>query len=142
MRRSDGALGAGRSPTAWNSPCMGWVVKSWNADALEELVRADARQAACEIILDAERAARRTGRAAERETADAAAYLEALETFGVLTRRLVRERRGELRSDPGAPATPPEPVAAPEPRRITARRGRATMRESPLTDLFRATTAR
>lgn len=121
---------------------MGWVVKSWNAEALKEFVHAEARQAAGEIVLDAERDARRIGREAARETTDATAYLEALETFGLLTRRLVRERRGALRADPVAPAQPPAPVAAPEPPRITARRGRATMRESPLTDLFRATTSR
>ncbi|MGZ4268017.1 MAG: hypothetical protein ACXVFN_10850 [Solirubrobacteraceae bacterium] len=118
---------------------MGWVVKSWNAAALEELVGAEARETARGIVRDAERDARRIGRAAARETADAAAYLEALETFGVLTRRLVRERRAELRGAAGAEPPPREVV--PEPRRITARRGRARLRESPLRDLFRVTTA-
>ena len=90
---------------------MGWVVKSWNAEAVDRMV----------------------SDAARRELADGIAYLEELETFGVLTRRLVREKRAELPS-PAPP--PPAPVAAP---RITARRGRATMRESPLAELFRAT---
>ena len=91
---------------------MGWVVKSWNAEAVDQIVTDTAR----------------------RELADGIAYLEQLETFGVLTRRLVREKRAALR----APAPPPPPAP-----RITARRGggrrRATMRDSPLADLFRAT---
>ena len=89
---------------------MGWVVKSWNAEAVDRIVSDTAR----------------------RELADGIAYLEELETFGVLTRRLVREERGELRTPP------PPPLRAP---RITARRGRgrATMRDSPLAELFRAT---
>lgn len=86
---------------------MGWVVKSWNAEAVDRIV----------------------GDTARRELADGIAYLEELETFGVLTRRLVREKRAELRT----PA-PPHPRAP----RITARRGRATMRDSPLAELFRA----
>ena len=89
---------------------MGWVVKSWNAEAVDRIVSDTAR----------------------RELADGIAYLEELETFGVLTRRLVREKRAELR-------TPPPPVAPRPAPRITARRGRATLRDSPLADLFRAT---
>ncbi len=114
---------------------MGWVVKSVKPDAIEALSSDLARAAAAEIVADAERDARRARRCAARETADALAYLEALETFGVLTRRLVRGRRQELRA--GHAAAPPE--AAPAPRRITRRPGRATLRESPLRDLFRAT---
>ena len=90
---------------------MGWVVKSWNAEAVDRIVSDTAR----------------------RELADGIAYLEELETFGVLTRRLVREKRSELRA-----STPP-PVAPPPAPRITARRGRATMRDSPLAELFRQT---
>ena len=90
---------------------MGWVVKSWNAEAVDRIVSDTAR----------------------RELADGIAYLEELETFGVLTRRLVREKRAELR-------TPPPPPVAPRPApRITARRGRATLHDSPLGELFRAT---
>ncbi|MEP6954398.1 MAG: hypothetical protein ABI950_10090 [Solirubrobacteraceae bacterium] len=92
---------------------MGWVVKSWNAEAVDRIVSDTAR----------------------RELADGLAYLEELETFGVLTRRLVREKRAELRT-----ATPEiEPAAPPPVPRITARRARASMRDSPLADLFRAT---
>jgi hypothetical protein len=58
---------------------------------------------------------------AARELADACAYLDALEQVGVETRRQVREQRRELRA-----ADPP-------------RRRRAVLRESPLTELFRAT---
>ena len=90
---------------------MGWVVKSWNAEAVDRIVSDSAR----------------------RELADGIAYLEELETFGVLTRRLVREKRAALH-------TPPPPPVAPRPApRITARRGRARMRDSPLSELFRAT---
>lgn len=85
---------------------MGWVVKSWNAEAVDRLVSDATRQ----------------------ELADGIAYLEELETFGVLTRRLVREKRAELR--------PPAPAPAP---RFTASRRRATLRDSPLAELFRAT---
>ena len=87
---------------------MGWVVKSWNAEAVDRIVSDTAR----------------------RELADGIAYLEELETFGVLTRRLVREKRAELRTPPPAPRPAP---------RITARRGRATLHDSPLGELFRAT---
>ncbi|MDP9346029.1 MAG: hypothetical protein M3P44_09955, partial [Actinomycetota bacterium] len=63
-------------------------MKSVKPDALEALVGDLARAAAAEIRADARRDALRSARAAARETSDAAAYLEALETFGVLTRRL------------------------------------------------------
>lgn len=79
---------------------MGWVVKSWNAEAVDRIVSDTAR----------------------RELADGIAYLEELETFGVLTRRLVREKRAGLRG--------PE---------IRVTRRRATLRDSPLAELFRAT---
>jgi hypothetical protein len=64
--------------------------------------------------------------AAGREVADARAYLEALEQVGVETRRQVREQRRALRAP-----SPPEPAPR-APRR-------AVLRESPLTELFRAT---
>ena len=81
---------------------MGWVVKSWNPAAIDRLV----------------------GAAVREELADGVAWLEELETFGVLTRRLVREKRAELR----------DPVGV-----ITASRGRARLRDSPVSELFRAT---
>jgi hypothetical protein len=61
---------------------------------------------------------------ATREVADASAYLDALEQVGIDTRRQVQEQRLALRAD--APAT--------------RRPARAVLRESPLTELFRATT--
>jgi hypothetical protein len=101
---------------------MGWVVKSWNTE------RARA------VVADAERDARRVTRAAEREVADARAYLTALEQFGDTTLAQVREHRSELRA--GAPRVRPlDPEPAPRPRRQ-----RASMRDSPLTELFRTTT--
>jgi hypothetical protein len=65
--------------------------------------------------------------AAGREVADARAYLDALEQVGVETRRQVREHRRALRSA--------DPQPAPVPRAPR----RAVLRESPLTELFRAT---
>ena len=79
---------------------MGWVVKSWNADAIDRMVSDATRE----------------------ELADGIAWLEELETFGVLTRRLVREKRAEVRGP-----------------RIRITRRRAALRDSPLAELFRAT---
>ncbi len=96
---------------------MGWVVKSWKTEEL-----------AARVLADAERDAQRLSRAAGREAADATAYLLALEEFGVKTREAVRRRRrAESRpSEAGAPA----------------RVGRATLHDSPLAELFRATASR
>jgi hypothetical protein len=66
--------------------------------------------------------------AALREVADACAYLDVLEQMGVDTRHQVQQQRLALRAP--APAAP-----APASRRP----GRAVLRESPLTELFRAT---
>ena len=104
---------------------MAWIVTSWRTEALAA----------------AEREARRITRTATREVADADAYLAALEGFGVETRGEVRRRRLELRADgPGAatPATTRAPAVPATPNR-GARPGRARLRESPLTELFRAT---
>jgi hypothetical protein len=101
---------------------MGWVVKSWNTESARA------------VVADAERDARRITRAAEREVADARAYLSALEQFGDATLAQVRERRSELRA--AVPRVRPlDPEPAPRPRRR-----RASMRDSPLTELFRTTT--
>jgi hypothetical protein len=91
-------------------------VKSWRGETL-----------AREMLAAAERDARRLRRDAARECADAGAYLEELERFGEQTLADVRRRR--------SPARPPE--VAPTPRRK-----RATMHDSPLSDLFRATAPR
>ena len=89
---------------------MAWVVKAWKPEALAA----------------AERQARRVRRATRRETADAGAYLRVLEELG-----------GELRDDVRAHRrkAPPEPA----PGEITARKGRATLHDSPLGELFKST---
>lgn len=94
---------------------MGWIVTSWKTERLAALV-----------MDEAERDARRLRRAAGREAADATAYLLALEEFGVETREAVRNRR---RAE-----SPPSDTAA--------RVGRATLHDSPLAELFRATASR
>jgi hypothetical protein len=92
---------------------MAWIVTSWRSEALAA----------------AEREARRISRHATREVADADAYLEALERFGVETRGAVRQQRIRLRTDgPGATTAG-----------ASRKPGRARLRESPLTELFRAT---
>jgi hypothetical protein len=108
---------------------MAWIVTSWRSEALAA----------------AEREARRIKRDAAREAADAEAYLAALERFGLDTRGEIRRRRHELRAD-ATPNRGPRPAAAPNrgPRPAAApnrgpRPGRARLRESPLTELFRAT---
>jgi hypothetical protein len=87
---------------------MPWKVTSWRPDAIQA----------------AEREARRLLRGAQREVADADAYLAELERFGEETRATVRARRRETG----------------EHEEISVRRTeRASMRDSPLAELFRAT---
>jgi hypothetical protein len=104
---------------------MPWVVTSWKP----------------EVIAAAEREARRRTRAAGREVADAAAYLTVLEELGAELRERVRLQRRELPPPlpipAKRPAPPPEPEPAPAP--SPARKGRATLRDSPLGELFKAT---
>lgn len=117
---------------------MGWIVKSWRRDALAALADTEALDAAQEIVLGAEREARRIERAARREATDVRVYLEELERFGLETARQVAERR---RGQPAvAPAPPIEPEEPSGP--ISVRKGRATLRDSPLSELFRATAPR
>ncbi|MDX6345641.1 MAG: hypothetical protein QOF84_431 [Streptomyces sp.] len=118
---------------------MGWVVKSWSVERLAELADAVAREAARQTVLDAEREARVLGRGAAREVADAIAYLEVLEQLGVQTRLAVERQRGLVRAEP-APGPEPAAEAAPVGPAPTRRR-RATLHDSPLTELFRATAA-
>jgi hypothetical protein len=99
------------------------------------MLDARARESAREIVAAAERDARRATRAAARETADALAYLEVLERLGEETLEAVRAQRRPPDEQPVAPPEPP-------PGRIRVKHGRrprASMRESPLTELFRAT---
>ena len=94
---------------------MAWVVKE---------LKPAARAAA-------DREARRVRRAADREAEDARAYLLVLEDLGAQLRDDVRTRRRDR------PPRPPEPDAGEI--RVKAP-GRATLRDSPLAELFRATT--
>jgi hypothetical protein len=117
---------------------MTWIVTSWRTDRLEAMLDARARESAREIVAAAERDARRATRAAARETADALAYLEVLERLGEETLRAVRAQRPRRAAPAQAPVAPPEPP--PEELRVKhGRRSRASLRESPLTELFRAT---
>jgi hypothetical protein len=130
---------------------MGWVVKEVRFD-LAEAIRADA-----------ERDARRVRRAAARTARDVAAELAVLEQLaGDLCRAVHRRRRApagvarpaaarpeSARPAPARPAAAhPDiaraaaaratPVRTPSPRRGS----RASMRSSPLAELFRATDGR
>jgi hypothetical protein len=111
---------------------MPWVVTSWRTDRLEALLG----DRAGDIVAAAERDARRVTRVAARERADAAAYLDALERLGEETLAAVRAQR---RPRPAAPAQEEIRVLDARPPR-RARAGRASLRESPLVELFRATT--
>lgn len=85
---------------------MPWKVTSWRPDAVQA----------------AEREARRLIRSAQREVADADAYLAELERFGEQTRADIRARRRGGADE------------------IAVRRTeRASLRNSPLAELFRAT---
>ena len=92
------------------------------------------------VLAAAEREARRRTRAADREVADAAAYLTVLEELGAEVRERVRGQQRALPRPLQIPEKRPA-AAAPEPApgATTASRGRATMRDSPLGELFRST---
>ena len=93
-----------------------------------------------EVLAAAEREARRRTRAADREVADAAAYLTVLEELGAEVRERVRAQRRERPRPLQIPDKRPAPAAPePAPGEITARKGRATLRDSPLGELFKAT---
>jgi hypothetical protein len=111
---------------------MAWIVKSWRKEALAALADAEALDAAQEIVLGAEREARRIERSARREVADADAYLAELERFGRDTLGQVAAHRG---ARAGRRALAPEEPAG----QISVRRARATLHDSPLSELFRAT---
>ncbi len=100
---------------------MPWVVTAWKP----------------EVLAAAEREARRRTRAADREVADGAAYLAVLEQLGTELRHRVHAQRRELPRP--LPIPDKRPAPAPDAGEITARKGRATLRDSPLGDLFRAT---
>jgi hypothetical protein len=101
---------------------MAWIVTAWKP----------------EVLAAAEREARRRVRAADREVTDAAAYLAVLEELGAEMRERVRSQRRGLPQPLSIPEKRPAPPV-PQSAEITARKGRATLRDSPLGDLFRAT---
>jgi hypothetical protein len=142
---------------------VGWVVKEWNGDGLERLLSDRSLESVRATRLAAERDARRAARVADRAMAEAEARLDALESLGRELQLVVRTRRAALRlgsaagevrpaalpipvrvpraiRPPGAPAPePPGPSTPPAPPR---RGGRASLRASPLTELFRPTEPR
>ena len=107
---------------------MPWVVTAWKPERLQA----------------AERETRRLRRASVREAEDAAAYLLVLEDLGGQLREGVRgQRRGREPEPLPVPAkrpaqAPPEPAPG-EIRASQSRPSRARMRDSPLSELFRAT---
>jgi hypothetical protein len=140
---------------------MGWVVKSLRGEAL-------AAAGASGLMRDAERDARRIRRAAARDAGQTLAALAALETLGLEARERVRAERRALRTRAAGPVVGPAATTAPEPSpplvvraaapgvraaapgvRAAApgvrgagpmrRRGRASLRESPVVELFRRT---
>jgi hypothetical protein len=142
LTRAATQMSAGPTPRRTTDPAvegpedMAWIVKSWRRDALAALADAEALDAAREIVLGAEREARRIERGARREAADVDAYMAELERFGRDTREQVAaHRRGLRATQPERPAVVPEEPSGP----ISVRKGRATLRDSPLSELFRAT---
>jgi hypothetical protein len=130
---------------------MGWVVKRWRTGGLERLLAEDARAAAHAAREAAGRDARRARRAADRAVAEAAAELAALERVGVGLQARVRVKRDALRTRRARSASaqvahavvPGSGAAAAPVVPMTARRrvARASLRDSALRELFRATTA-
>jgi hypothetical protein len=84
---------------------MGWVVKQWRLDAIEELLGEAARADLAAARASADRDARRAHRAARRTAAAAEAELAALERLGEELRACVREWQAwrRLPDGPGAP---------------------------------------
>jgi len=124
---------------------MTWVVKRWRLEALEQALTIEARASVRAAREASERDERRARRAADRTAADAAAQLEALALLGAELRASVARMRttGTPRAVSGAPTVagdePAVPLAAV--RAMRRRPARASMRSSPLDELFRATTA-
>lgn len=142
---------------------MGWVVKQWSTDGLERLLNERTLESVRVTRLAAERDARRAQRMADRAMAEAEARLDGLEALGRELQIIVRTRRASLRlggaaeTEPAplpvpprlpratrpsgvpAPEPPDAPTTPPGPRR---RGGRASLRASPLSELFRPTEPR
>ena len=118
---------------------VAWVIKAVHAEAYAERILAEARRAGGQIRHDAERDARRirsdaldTGAAVERLEREVARVAgELAEAMARFRFELVDGAASE-RSVPSAPPLRPVPSS-----RASSRR--ASMRESPLAHLFRAT---
>ncbi len=116
---------------------MAWVVKRWRTERFEEIVNS--------IRQDAERDARRLRRQASATSSDVAAQLESLERMSSDLRTSVRRYRETLRADAGtAPQSASAPMQREPPRRRKSTsagerpRGRASLRDSVLADLFQS----
>ncbi len=142
---------------------MGWVVKEWSTGGLERLLDERTLESVRMTRLAAERDARRAQRMADRAMAEAEARLDGLEALGRELQLVVRTRRASLRlggateprpaplpvpprlpratrpSGIPAPEQPNAPITPPAPLR---RGGRASLRASPLSELFRPTEPR
>ena len=135
---------------------MGWVVKQWRLDAIEELLADAARADLSAARASAERDARRARRVAHRTAAAADEQLLALERLGVELRARVRDWQAwrrlpadapvETPTPPVSPPPAPAPLASPAPPATGTppspsrrRPARASMHSSALTELFRAT---
>lgn len=134
---------------------MGWVVKQWRLDAIEELLADAARADLAAARASADRDARRARRVAHRTAAAADEQLLALERLGVELRAHVRDWQAwrrlpegvEAAVEPASPRPAPALVASPEPAAAVTppgppprrRPARASMHSSALTELFRAT---
>ncbi|HEX8104460.1 MAG TPA: hypothetical protein VF533_17725 [Solirubrobacteraceae bacterium] len=129
---------------------MGWVVTRWRTDRLAALLDEDARASARQLLWEAERDAERVRAAAVRETGSAAETLGAIERLGVELREGVRLYRLGEGTDPLAAAAPAEakapplvpPEVAPRPRRRPRAGSRASLHDSPLAAMMRATAGR
>ena len=110
---------------------MGWVLKELRTDVTDTMRE------------DAERDARRIRRLADRAASLVGEDLRELEKLAVELQGVVRRQR----SSTAVPVPVPVPVPAPVPVAVAPpverhRRGRASMRSSPLTDLLRAKPSR
>jgi DNA-binding transcriptional ArsR family regulator len=114
---------------------MGWRLKSWDVEAV-----------AAALGAEAERDARRVRRMAERKRREVLTELAGLEAMAGELAEQLRAHRAAPRTARPAAAEPPagaEIKATPEPPAIRGRRPRrSSLRDSPLSELFRATDAR
>ena len=93
---------------------MGWVVKQWRLDAIEDLLADAARADLAAARAAAARDARRARRIAHRTAAAADGQLAALERLGVDLRAGVRDWRAWRRMPDGPEAPVPTSAGSPE----------------------------